>query len=101
MEKSKGGENYPKINSFPRSGKHFISLMSETWEYELFISINFQQHEIYKVHPSSFEGESSKNVKEEFMVSIKDVICIIMSDMILYINQRGQLSYCRSRRYII
>ena len=60
----KGGENYPKINSFPRSRNYFISLMSETWEYELFISINFQQHEIYKERPARFEGESSINLKE-------------------------------------
>ena len=44
------GENFSKINSFPRSKRHFISLMSETWEPELFISINFQRHEIYKGH---------------------------------------------------
>ena len=57
--------------------------MSETWEYELFISINFQQHEIYKERPAIFEGESSENLKEEFTVSLKDVICVIMLDMIL------------------
>ena len=62
------GEKYPKINSFPKSTKHFISLMLETWEYALFISINFQRHEIYKGRPTRFEGESSKNLKKEFMV---------------------------------
>ena len=79
----KRGENYPEMNSFPRSMNHFISLMSETWKYKLFVSINFQQHEIYKEHPARFEGESSENLKEEFTVSLKDVICVIMLDMIL------------------
>ena len=65
----KRGGNYPKINSFPRSRNHFIFLMSETWEYELVISINFQQHKIYKERPCRFEGESRKNLKEEFTVS--------------------------------
>ena len=93
----KEGDNYPKINSFPGRRNHFILHMSETWEYESFISINFQQHEIYNEHPDRFEGESSKNLNEEFTVFVKDIICIIMSDMILCITQRGQLFYYRSR----
>ena len=60
--------------------------MSETWEYELFNSINFRQHEIFIERLSRIEGESSKNLKEEFTVSVKDVICIIMSDMILCVT---------------
>ena len=53
----RGEENYHRINSFPRSRKNFILLMSENWEYELLISINFQQHEFYKEHPARFKGE--------------------------------------------
>ena len=75
--------------------------MSETWEYELFISINFLQHEIYKERATRFEGESNKNLNEEFTVSVKDIICIIISDMILWITLRDQLFYCRSRQYTI
>ena len=53
------GENYPKINSFHRSKRLFISLMSKTWEYELFISIDFQQHEIYKERLARFKDKSN------------------------------------------
>ena len=60
--------------------------MSETWECGLFISINFQQHEIYKERLARFEGELSGNLKEELTVSIKDVIYIIMLDMTLRIT---------------
>ena len=63
--------------------------MSETWEYELFILVNFQQHEVYKECLARFEGESSKNLKKQFMVSVKDVVCIIMLDMIPYITRGG------------
>ena len=42
--------------------------MSETGEYELFISIDFQQHEIYKERQARFERESSEILKEEFTV---------------------------------
>ena len=59
----KGGENYPKINSYPRSGNHFKSLMSETWEYELLISINFRQHENYNEPPARLEGGSRPTLK--------------------------------------
>ena len=69
MEKSKEEKTIPKLIGFVRSKKHFISLMPETWEYELFISISFQQIEIYKERPATFEGESSKNLKEEFTVA--------------------------------
>ena len=79
----KGGESYPKINSFLRSRNHFISLMSETREYELFISINFQQHEVYKECLARFKGESNKNLKGEFTVSVKDAICITLSNKIV------------------
>ena len=60
MEKSKEELTIPKSIVFPKSRNHFISLMSETWEYELFISINFQQHEIYKERPARFKEESSE-----------------------------------------
>ena len=35
--------------------------MSETWKYDLFISINFQQHEIYKERPAKFEVINRKS----------------------------------------
>ena len=60
MEKSKEELTIPKSIVFPKSRNHFISLMSETWEYELFTSINFQQREIHKEGSIRFEGESSE-----------------------------------------
>ena len=95
----KGEENYPKLIVFLELSKHFILVMSYTWKYELFISINVREHKIYEEHPARFEGESSKNLKEEFTVSVKDVIFIIMWDMILYVTWKGHLFYCRSRQY--
>ena len=56
MEKSKEEKTIPKSIVFFRSRNHFMSLMSETWKYDLFISIKFQQHEIYKERPARFEG---------------------------------------------
>ena len=97
--RSQRTRKYPKINSFRRSRKHFISLMSETWEYELFISINFLQHDIYKERPTRFEGELSKNLKEEFTVSVEDTICIKFSDKLVSLFRGGHLFYCRSRWY--
>ena len=80
-------ENYPKINGFPRRKRHFTSLLSKTWEYELFISIKFQQHYMYKERLARFKGESNRNLKGEFTVSVKDAICIALSNKIVIVNE--------------
>ena len=70
-------------------------------EAEIILYHLFWEHKIYKERPTRFEGKSSKNLKEKFMFSIKDVIWIIMSNMILGLTPRGRLFYCQSRRYTI
>ena len=61
--------------------------MSTTWEYELFISIKLQQHEIYKESLAIFKGESNRSFNGEFTVSIKDAICIALSNKIVIVNE--------------
>ena len=64
--------------------------MPNTWEYELFISIQFQQYEIYKERLGRFKGESTE------------------SSMRVYDFRKGrslhyiikQDSYCQSRQCI-
>ena len=36
---------------------YFIFHKPETWEYELFISVDLQRHEVYKERPFRFEAE--------------------------------------------
>ena len=72
----------------------FYMAYTGIWEYELFFSVNFKQHRVYKEHPARFEGESSKYLKKDFTISVKDIVCIIKLDMILHITQRGHLFYC-------
>ena len=51
----------------------------------------FQQHEVYRERQVRFEGESSKNLNKELTISIKEFICIIMSDMMLLLP--GEIIY--------
>ena len=61
--------------------------MSESWEYDLFISSNFQQYEINKECLARFKGESNRNINEDFTISLKDAICITLSNKIVIVNQ--------------
>ena len=63
MEKLSEEKTLPKSIVF-LDAEIILYHLSETWEYELFISVNFQQHEVYKERPARFEGASSVNLKK-------------------------------------
>ena len=96
--KSQGGKDLPNWRFSYWCRNYLILHISKTWEcYIISILSNMK----YKERPARFEIESSENLKKEFIVSVKDDICIITSDMIVYIIRRGQLFSCRSRQYTI
>ena len=92
MKKSKEDKTIPKSTVFLEARSILYLLCWRLGNMNFLFQSNFQQHEIYKERPARFEGESSKNLKEEFTVFVKNVICIIMSDMILCNTRRGRYS---------
>ena len=109
MGKSKEEKTIPKSTVFPGAGIILYRLCQRLGNMNcLFQSISNNTKFIKNVQLDSKMNQAkdlkniiNKKMGWRFTVSVKDVICIITSNMILCITQKGQLFYYRSRQYTI